>query len=78
LAVSTAGTAAAAFAQDAALEVTLQVLDDVTAIEGVLMPLEEEPAHGTEAGADSTPAPEVSAPTPEASPADEPAVEVVR
>jgi hypothetical protein len=34
----------AAWAQDE-LEVTLQVLDDVSAVEGVLMPLEEEPPH---------------------------------
>lgn len=71
----TAGIAATAFAQDTALEVTLQVVDDVSAIEGALMPLEEEPAHPTDA--DATPATEISPPAP-SSPAAEPADEVVR
>ena len=35
--------------QDEPLEVTLQVLDDVSTIEGVLMPLEEEPERGANA-----------------------------
>jgi hypothetical protein len=51
----------AAWAQED-LEVTLQVLDDVSAIEGVLMPLEEEPAHppdsGSERSPDTSPPPE--------------------
>lgn len=42
------GVAFAAFAQESALEVTLQVLDDVSDIEGVLMPLEEVPPHPAE------------------------------
>lgn len=42
------GAAFAAFAQGSALEVTLQVLDDVSDIEGVLMPLEEVPPHPVE------------------------------
>ena len=51
----------AAIGQDEALaEVTLQVLDDVSSIEGVLMPLEEEPEPRTDA--DSTPEPETPAP----------------
>jgi hypothetical protein len=49
------------------LEVTLQVLDDVTAIEGVLMPLEEEPAHRPDS--DPEPAPDTSPP---AEPAEDP------
>jgi hypothetical protein len=49
------------------LEVTLQVLDDVSAIEGVLMPLEEQPAH--------RPDPE---PAPDASPPAEPPEDIVR
>jgi hypothetical protein len=40
-------------AQEEVLEVTLRVLDDVSAIEGVLMPLKEEPEHRTDA--DSAP-----------------------
>jgi hypothetical protein len=44
----------AVFAQEE-LEVTLQVLDDVSAIEGVLMPLEEEPAHRPDTDADRAP-----------------------
>jgi hypothetical protein len=71
LAAWTLGAAAAAFAQEAALEVTLRVVDDVSAIDGVLMPLEEEPADRTDAQADSAPATE-------SSPAAEPADEVVR
>jgi hypothetical protein len=47
------GAALAAFAQESQLEVTLQVLDDVSAIEGVLMPLEEVPAHSPDTEADS-------------------------
>ena len=49
-----------AVGQDEALEVTLQVLDDLSDIEGVLMPLEEEPEHATDADLDrepETPAP---------------------
>lgn len=49
----------AAWAQEE-LEVTLQVLDDVSAIEGVLMPLEEEPAHRPDS--DSEQSPDSSAP----------------
>lgn len=49
----------AAWAQDE-LEVTLQVLDDVSAIEGVLMPLEEEPAHRPDS--DSAQPPDASPP----------------
>jgi hypothetical protein len=49
------------------LEVTLQVLDDVTAIEGVLMPLEEEPAHRPDS--DPEPAPDIP---PSAEPAEDP------
>jgi hypothetical protein len=54
------------------LEVTLQVLDDVTAIEGVLMPLEEVPAHPPDSDSDSDsdsgpePAPDASSPAPPA------------
>jgi hypothetical protein len=44
------------------LEVTLQVLDDVSAIEGVLMPLEEEPAHRPDSDSDSDRAPDTSPP----------------
>jgi hypothetical protein len=43
-------------AQEEALDVTLRVLDDVSDIEGVLMPLEEEPEHRPDA--DSAPKPE--------------------
>jgi hypothetical protein len=39
------------------LEVTLQVLDDVSAIEGVLMPLEEEPAHRPDSDSERPPEP---------------------
>jgi hypothetical protein len=46
------------------LEVTLQVLDDVSAIEGVLMPLEEEPAHRPDS--DSEPPADTSPPAPPA------------
>jgi hypothetical protein len=49
----------AVFAQED-LEVTLQVLDDVTTIEGVLMPLEEEPAHPPDS--DPEPAPDTPPP----------------
>ncbi|HEY7672734.1 MAG TPA: hypothetical protein VIC71_10995 [Gammaproteobacteria bacterium] len=62
---------APAFAQETALDVTLQVLDDVSAIEGVLMPLEEEPAHPADTETDSTP-------PPARSPTAEPVDEVVR
>jgi hypothetical protein len=61
--------APAAWAQDELEEVTLQVLDDVSAVDGVLMPLEEEPAHPT----DSDPEP-----APDASPPAEPAEDRVR
>ena len=43
------GALPAVRAQDEPLEVTLQVLDDVSTIEGVLMPLEEEPERGANA-----------------------------
>jgi hypothetical protein len=47
------------------------VLDDVSAIEGVLMPLKEEPAHPADTETDSTP-------PPARSPTAEPVDEVVR
>jgi hypothetical protein len=62
------GAACAAFAQEPPIQVTLQVLDDVSDIEGVLMPLEEEPAHGPDTESDSAPAPDDSSP---ANPVDE-------
>ena len=58
-------------AQEEPLEVTLRVLDDVSHIEGVLMPLEEKPAHRTDADSAPAPAPEPSSPA-------EPAEEVKR
>ena len=47
------GAIPAVLADEEPLEVTLQVLDDVSTIQGVLMPLEEEPEHG--ASTDSPP-----------------------
>jgi hypothetical protein len=56
----TFGAVGAAFAQPEPLEITLQVLDDVSQIDGVLMPLEEVPAHRTDAAS----APALDSPPP--------------